>query len=382
MGARESRIARIETWMARFDLEHPLQLGHMRITRRDYVVLRITTSDGVTGIAYCLSRNAPVDIAIADLIAPVLLGRPSGDIAGAAAAVRTATAVVGWGGILARAASLVDVALWDIAAKHDGRPVWALLSDSGPESAPVMLVEGYPRVVEGAEDFASRVAGRVASGFDWFKLANIPDADEMTRRLALTRAAVGATTHLVVDVAWLWSTDVGAAITTAERWADADLAWIEDPARVSEAAVYSQLRAGVSTPIGAGDEALDPADTIALAASRSIDVVRLDPMTGGGVTGFAAQHAAAVALGVPVSPHIYPELTRHFALAWPTVGPVEWYGPSGEFDRSAAFVHLVDGSFDGGVATRPHAPGIGFDIDWTALEAASVRHTNTTEEEL
>jgi len=368
-----SRIQRIETFAVRFPLAAPLQIGPMRIVHRDYAVLRVTTGGGVRGHAYCLSRSAPVDLMITDVLAPIALGSPAADIDGLRRRWADATITLGHDGILARAVSMMDVALWDIRAQSASVPLWRLLGEARTE-AEVLLVEGYPRVGEDAAAFAARLRARADQGAMWHKVASLPDGDELTRRLQLSRAALGPDARLIVDIAWTWN-DTAAAIALAGRWADLGLAWIEDPLPVADLEGFASLHAGIRTPLGAGDESSRIDELGALVDSGSIDVARFDMMTMGGVTGFQ-QLAERLDPSTPISSHIYPEINRHLAFAFEQSGAVEWYGDSAEFDMSARFAHLTDGELTVARCTAPEAPGVGLDFDWAAIEAAAYRATD------
>lgn len=364
-------IDRVESWAIRFELPVPLVLGHMVIRHRDYVVLRLTTTDGLVGVAYCLSRGTPVDLTLLDVVAPHCLGRDSADIASVIDGVSAATISVGPCGILGRAVSMLDIALWDIAAQRQGLPLWQLLGEAR-STADVLLVEGYPRADEGPGAFAQRMASRAESGASWLKLANVPDEADMTERIVRTRAALGSSVQLVVDAAWAWQ-DVDHAIRLVESWEEHELAWVEDPAVISRIDYFRTLRDAVATPIGAGDEASDRTRVRELVDADGLDVLRYDAVTGGGVSGFSEAQALAETRGLVVSPHVYPELHRHFAFAFGNVGPVEWYGDSAEFDFSCRFADVKDGELSFARATAPSTPGVGLTLDWSVIEGASVR---------
>jgi L-alanine-DL-glutamate epimerase-like enolase superfamily enzyme len=361
-------VERVEAWTLRLPLAEDLRLGAMVIRERDYVVVRVTTSDGATGSAYALSRGAPVDLAVTELAARHILGLDPEDIDEAWRRWERSFISLGLTGILARAVSLLDVALWDLRARGRGEPLWRLLGSARSE-AEVMLVEGYPRSTESAEEFAERLGRRADEGYSWLKIANIPDLDGMTERLRATRERC-PDTHLVIDIAWAWS-DPAIAADAAARWADLDLDWIEDPAPADEVAFIRDLRRASATRIGVGDEVSDPLRMRGLVSGGAIDVVRLDALAIGGVTGFLRAREDATAAGLPVSPHIYPELHRHLVFAFENVFPVESYGRSGEFDRSLDFLEVEDGP----VVAAPTRPGAGIEIDWPVVQAAARRES-------
>src|ERR1700737_1361974 len=80
MASAGSSIARVEAWAMSFPLTSPLQFGDLRIDRRHYVVTRLTTRDGVHGVASGLSRGAPIVLVVTELLGPLVVGQDALDI--------------------------------------------------------------------------------------------------------------------------------------------------------------------------------------------------------------------------------------------------------------------------------------------------------------
>ena len=55
-------------------LDRPLHLGDAVVAHRDYVIVEVTTSDGVVGRAIGNARNSPVHLFVRDVIAPMVVG--------------------------------------------------------------------------------------------------------------------------------------------------------------------------------------------------------------------------------------------------------------------------------------------------------------------
>jgi L-alanine-DL-glutamate epimerase-like enolase superfamily enzyme len=374
MASNGSSIARIEAWAISFPLRSPLQFGDLRIDRRHYVVTRLTTRDGVEGVAYGLSRGAPIDLVVTELLGPLLLGQDGLDIPRLTERCRQAMVPLGWTGLLQRGMSLIDIGLWDIKARIAHLPLWRLIGGYRT-SVPVMLVDGYAQANETAAGFAKRLGARAEEGIAAIKLANQADPAEMSARLAAVREAVGPDVTLVLDIVWAWR-DVNAAIDIARRWEPARLAWIEDPFPPDFVSQTRRLKASLATPIGAGDEVSSPAIFEALLDGEAIDIVRLDATTIGGITGFAKVQALAAAGGYRVSPHIYPEVHQHCAFAWPSIEPVEMFPVGSAFDFSHQFVKAGALDFETpGLLRAPNREGSGLEIDWRVVEDHTARHS-------
>lgn len=371
-----SVVARVEAWACVYPVPRPFSLGSLRIERREYAVARVTADDGTQGVAYSLSRNAPLDLVLTDLIAPKALGHDAVDPAGAVEQCERGLVAVGTEGIVRRALSLLDVCLWDISGRAAGEPVWRLLGGGDWSEAPVLLVEGYPHDGESIAAFAERLAARAQEGYRILKLANLPDPADVAARLRATREAAGCEVDLVVDVAWAWR-DVEHAVEAARLWEPHRLAWIEDPFPPQRVDAIAALRESVETPIAAGDDVTSRALFGELMHRRAVDTIRMDAMTIGGFTGFAQVQAQAHDGGFPISTHVHPEIHQHCAFGLAGVGPVEMFPRGTEFDCVHEFVLPASLSFAApGIVRAPDGPGLGLELDWDSIEAHAVRHSS------
>ena len=374
MAADGPILSRVEAWACVYPVPKPFSLGAIEITRREYAVVRLTADDGTQGLAYSLSRNAPLDLIVADMLAPRLLGQ-STDPAAAAERCERGLLAAGTEGIVRRALSLVDIALWDLEGRAAGQPVWRLLGGGDSAEAPVLLVEGYPRDGESVEAFGERLAGRAAEGYRILKLANLPDPAEVGERLRATRAAAGDEVELTVDIAWAWRT-VDQGLAAARLWEPYRLAWIEDPFPASWATLISSLGFLVETPIACGDEVTSAVVLEELVHRRAIDRLRMDATTIGGFTAFRVLAARARAARIPVATHVHPEIHQHCTFGLPGVETVEMYPRGSEFDCAHLFVLPESLDFAApGIVRAPERPGLGLELDWDSVAAHAVRHT-------
>lgn len=365
------RIAAIEAWTAEFPLPRPVPLGETTISARQYVIVRVTTESGYEGIAFSLTRGAPIGLVLRDLIAPVLVGADALRIPQLWDRVEQKLLLLGMEGIPQRAMSLVDVCLWDIKARVAGLPLWRLLGGFRATS-PALLVDLYPTGDEDPHRLAEAVAARSTEGYQAFKLHCGGDPSWFAEVLALTREAVGAGADLVVDFGMECS-DPAEAVDATRLWQRHRPAWVEDPFRAEQVDWIRQVRDAVEVPVGAGDEVASFSWMRELIARRAVDVVRLDALAHGGITGFAALATLARAQGCRVSPHVYPEIHQHCAFAWPGITHVETFAPGTPYDCAEAFVgpdslnHPVDG-----FVSAPERPGLGLEIDWDAVTAHEI----------
>ncbi|PRA81381.1 enolase C-terminal domain-like protein [Microbacterium sp. MYb66] len=348
-----STVARIETATAALPLPAPLQLGAMTVTRREYSAVRATADDGTTGVAYCLSREAPMAEIVERLVAVHAVGADAHDPASTWERMLRGSAIVGRVGLVRRAIGLVDIALWDIAARRADAPLWKLLG-TGDAPRDSILVAAYPSPDRAPREVADEVLAQ-AGGWTHVKISRIPDPAYMRELLALLNVELPAGIGLIVDVGFGWP-DADAALAEIAQWGDPQLAWLEDPLLPEDAAGVARIRRESGLAVSVGDEVTDPAVLKALVEVGGVEALRLDVVAIGGVTPARELIAWAAERGVPVSGHVYPEVTAHLGIG------VETFARGiNPYDPAPSFV-LGGPSFEGRV--RPtDAAGLGFTLD-------------------
>ncbi len=112
----------------------PMQGGRPR-TRVEMLLVRVDTDAGLTGWGEAFGyRIFPATRAAVDtLLGPMIVGRDAGDVAAINADLQRALHGVGRGGPAIYALSGIDIALWDLAGKAAGLPLYRLLG-GGPRA--------------------------------------------------------------------------------------------------------------------------------------------------------------------------------------------------------------------------------------------------------
>jgi L-alanine-DL-glutamate epimerase-like enolase superfamily enzyme len=367
----ELSIERIEAWYCAVPLEQPLRLGGITVASRDFVVLRVRCRSGLDGLAYALTRGAPIDRIVTDLVAPHLIGEDAQDPDRALAKISRALPMLEPVGLLQRAVSLIDICLWDIRGKRHGVPVWKLLGGARSE-APVMLVAPYAGPDDSDVQYAERIASLTRRGYHAIKLYPLPDPSRTAERLDAIREAVGGV-RLVVDAAWSWRASQD-ALQALRQWEKHELAWIEDPLPAADWREMQVLASELRTPVAAGDEVSVPSTMETLVRKRAVDVLRLDATTIGGLSAFRRLRDLAWRAGYLVSPHAYPEIHRHAVFGWPGVEPLEIFPAASPTWGTHRFLGPVI-DLEPGTSTipAPAGPGLGLEVDWAAVQALAVR---------
>ena len=373
-------IDAVQAWHLSYPVT-PFPLGRGEIRRRDYTLLRITTAAGNTGVAYGMARNAPVTQVITHMIAPSIVGK-SLTLNTAADEIRAGLGLHYREGLVARAASLVDIALWDLAAQRLNAPVWALLGNRGPTSAPVSLVAGYQISGETDDSFVERVSRSVADGYRSIKLAAMPkNPSGFVKRLNQLRESVGPDVELIVDLDGSWR-DLDQAVATAALWTPAKLGWIEDALPADEPQAIRKLHRELRTPLAIGDEVTSAPLLHGLIERRLVDIIRIDATCAGGFTGFTELRNRAVEYGVGISTHAYPQIHQHTVFGFKGAAKIETFEADSIFEASHRFAAPLSTFRDPATGERrvqaPTEPGLGLRIDWDSVDAHTLTKTTLT----
>ncbi|HWP87265.1 MAG TPA: mandelate racemase/muconate lactonizing enzyme family protein, partial [Burkholderiales bacterium] len=127
------KIAEVKAFALSFKLENAPRRGTGQPIKKDMVVVRVRTTDGITG--YGESHHALAPTVVADIVnhnlAPIVVGANALEVEDIWQKVYTKQAQThGPGWSLYKALSGVDIALWDVRGKALGQPVYRLLGGS------------------------------------------------------------------------------------------------------------------------------------------------------------------------------------------------------------------------------------------------------------
>ena len=187
----------------------------------DTLLVKISTDSGITGWGEAFGHTIiPATRAtIETILAPLCLGRDATQIDALLLDLHQRLHIFGRNGPLVYGLSGIDMALWDIAGKRAGRPVYDLLGGSAKHDLPV-----YASLIRYSDPglIAHNAARAVSQGFRHVKLHEIG-----LEQVRAARKAVGAEIAVMLDTNCPWS--LGEAIEMARRLSPFDLYWLEEP---------------------------------------------------------------------------------------------------------------------------------------------------------
>ncbi len=376
------KIKAVRTHIVEAALSQPFAYSRAWYDTRTAMVVEIETDDGLIGWGECYGP-ARITAAVVQTIAPWLIGQDPLRTEFLWRMVYARLRDHGQKGAVIQGLSGIDIALWDIKGKHFGVPVHRLLG--GPLRSEVQAyATGLYRRKSGdpLQYLAEEATDYVAQGFKAVKLKVGFGVEEDAAVTRAVREAIGPGFALMVDANHAY--DAVAAIRLGRMIEPLDIGWFEEPVPPEDIAGYREVKAALSIPIAGGECEFTRFGFRDLLTSRAIDIIQPDTCAAGGLSECKKIADMAEAFGVRYNPHVWgtgiaiaaslqllavlPSHTPH------SLSPVE---PLLEFDRTE---HPIRQSLllqpiepVKGVVRVPDGPGLGIEIDRTALARFAVR---------
>jgi len=335
-----------------------LKTGGGEVGSAPMVLVDLLTEEGIVGSSYVFCPTPVVLGPVARLLsnlAPLIAGDPLAPFA-IERKLQRGFRLLGPQGLTAMAVAGIDMAAWDALAKACGLPLARLLGGE-PREIPAYNSCGLGLI--GAGRAAEEAQELTAPGFRAIKVRlGYP---EMGTDLEVVRAVRGSVGE---DVALMSDYNQSLSVAEAERRAAAlegeGLYWIEEPTRADDYPGHARVRREAKTPIQIGENWWGPHDMARSVEAGASDYAMADAMKIGGVTGWLRAAALAEAGGLPLSSHLFPEISAHLLAVAPTshwLEYVDWANPILEEP-----LRVEDGH-----ARAPDAPGVGISWDEEAV---------------
>lgn len=354
-------------------LETPVWLGGASITKRDYAFVEVVTTEGRVGHALVFARGGDLASAIIRNVAPIVVGQDAEQIEAIWEAVYLGNRANGRQGLLMRALSAVDLALWDLKGKKANMPLYRLLGGYR-ESIPVLMAGGYYMPDKDVTQLCEEFAGYVGQGYKHLKLmVGGATMEEDLRRFIQVRKALPADISLGVDVNGAWNDPKAVLrwIGQAER-AGCELAFLEEPLAAENLDGMAWLREKTAVPLAAGEFAAGRWMFKEMIGGKCLDIVRADATLCGGMTEWRRIASLAAAWNLPLFPHYFASIHLHGALALPNATMIEVVSSRG---RNSSAALLIGNSYDlrDGIAYPVRLPGLGLTIDEEFMQAYTLQ---------
>lgn len=361
------KIARVSCWVLRVPFHYPL-LDDARNALVNFV--EVETDDGILGHALA---GFPMRYGIREFInrevAPAVIGMDAQNIEAVRERMYWSLSSKYFAGAYACAASLIDVALWDIKGKSVGWPIWKLLGGAR-QTVPAYVTFGLPeytteQLIEVAQTLTSQghtslkmVVGSQSGSYEEL-FGAVTDAlvEHDARRVQALREAVGPNVELMIDANK--NTTYPQALRLAKLVEPYNLTWFEDPVLKADPRLMARLRSQTTVPIAAGSTGTaDLSYLREYLLHEAVDYLQPNVRDIGGFTGGlkAAGLAQAFNISIQMGGN-WPHMNMHLHAGVSNGGRVEFHWQGWQIG-----VMLFDGVPEphNGFVTVPDRPGLGY----------------------
>ena len=377
------KITRVQSHLLSYAFPEPIRLtyhgGERTILKRDALLIRIDTDEGLTGYAPG-QASEKAHAAINTTIASFLEGRALSDPDAARVLFLDGP---GADPEMAKVYAAVEIGLYDLWGKAKGVPVSELI---GGRVRDRIRLYGSAGMYMTPEGYAAEAQAVAKMGFAAYKMrpGRGPETDLETVRLM--REAAGPDVDLMVDAHTWWrmgdrSYSRSTVEHLAEALADYGVAWLEEPLPPDDHEAYRRLREKDFVPLASGEHEPSEARFMDLIMNRAVDYVQMDLCCQGGYSagrrillelareglGFAF-HSWGTALEVIAAAHL--------GICWPeaVTGWLEYpcYSSPGKpgmypFPLASEILKTPLSILNGDLAV-PATPGLGVEVDDTVIE--------------
>jgi galactonate dehydratase len=378
----------------------------------------VYTDEGLVGLGETFFFAETVEAHVHTVAAALLLGRDPGTLELHARALRGYVGETG-SGAEARAASAIDIALWDLCGQAAGQPLHRVLGGACrdairtyntcagyryvrdargqavmnwglPGAEPEGPYEDLDAFLHRADALAADLLAQGISGmkiwpFDPYAEASLgrdisgAELEHALEPFRKIRAAVGPAIDVMVELHALW--DIPSACRIVSALEEFEPFWIEDPLRVTSPAALAEVQRATRSPLAVGETLTGLAAFRDLITAGGARIVILDLGWVGGLTQARKIAALAEAFERPVAPHdctgpvVYTAAT-HLSLHLPNALIQEsvrafWSGWYAELVTELPRI-------ENGMVSAPAGPGLGTALRPEVLERGDAHIRTST----
>ncbi len=345
-----------------------IQAAHGIYAHAHFALVIVRTEDGLEGLGEACpelpwtgeDQGSCIHF-IRRYFAPALVGRDARRITEAARVMDKLVARNEY------AKAAVEMALWDLAGKATGQPLYDLWGGRVRDAVAVKFV------VSGAPDHAAELARKaLEAGFNYIKIKTGHDLEDDLRRVRAVRKAVGDGVPVGIDSNQGWS--IPAATRALPVLEEQRVAFIEQPFTRDPLEAMLALSRQTRIPLVAHEAMFSRDDALRLAHSRAVSVLAITPPTHASyvatrdILGIAEAAGMPCLLGSTIELGIASAFMAHIGVSSPRFDGTVPSDIIGQFyhDRDIVTAPLA---FKDSAVAPPAGPGLGVTLDWDAIKA-------------
>jgi len=340
-------------------MKYALGTSAARVTEAPLLLIDLETEEGVTGRTYLFCYRPSGARAIALLLEDAASLIKSEEVRPAEIAAKLARnfALIGVTGAARMALSGLDAAMWDALAIAARLPLASML---GSAPRPIRAYNSCGLGLMTPSHVADEALRLTERGFKAIKLRlGYATLDEDLAALKAVRERVGTAIEIMVD--YNQALSVEEALRRLRALAAEGIAWLEEPIRHDDLEGNAKISAASTIPLQLGENFNGVEAMAAALRAQACRLVMPDLARIGGVTGWMQAASLAEAHAIPMSSHLFPEVSAHLLAATPTADWLEYVDWADQILREPLMI--VDG-----MAIISARPGSGLEWDSGAVE--------------
>ena len=350
----------------RLDQGKTVTMGIGSTTKRDTIIVRVETTEGITGYGEAHPGRSPGAVVslIHNTLAPMLIGMKATDVIGVWKRVhRMQLSSHGVGSGASLGLSGIDMALWDIRGKAAKMPLYELLG--GSKRRLPAYAGGISLGYQPKESLAEEAQEYVARGYKAIKFRLGDSAKADIERVLHVRKVLGDDIDILTDANTAYTlADVRRVLPVL---ADIKAGWLEEPFACNDFSSYREAAKITSlVPIAAGENHYGRFEFAQLREAGAVQIWQPDLSKCGGITEGLAIAAMASAYRIPMHTHSSATGINHAA----TIHFMAAIENSGYFEACVSHFNPLRDMFGttfeigaDGCVEPLDKPGIGLEID-------------------
>jgi L-alanine-DL-glutamate epimerase-like enolase superfamily enzyme len=363
---------------------------------RHALVVEIETDSGLVGIGEAGSAGGPLassQVVVEQELKPLLLGEDPLRIEYLWQKMFQRTRQHGRRGLVMHAISGIDIALWDLAGKVAGLPLYRLFG-AYRDRVEAYFSGGFYQEGKDIAGLVEEAERAVAQGYRGMKMkigrnpstqTNLRELlaqhemcvvslEEDLARVAAVRQALGPEAKLMVDINCAWSPAL--AIQMGKAMEPYHLYWIEEPVATDDWRGSAEVARALGTAIAGYETEIGLYGFRELITQGAVDIVQPDIAWAGGFTECRRIAALAHAYNLMVAPHAFSSAivlvaSMHLLASIPN-GLVLEFDQNPHALREELLKEPLRVDQDGFVKL-PDRPGLGVELDPVAVERYRVQ---------
>ena len=375
------KIVEVKSHVLTYPLDEELGYSQQYYTARFAHIVEVVTDEGIRGFGECFGGGG---VALANktivekVIQPMILGMDPLDREVIWLKVYNLLRDHGQKGMPLQSLSGVDIALWDIAGKALGLPIYKLIGGAFRDQIPVygygMMLQRFPDLVQRFADESAKIK---SMGFKAMKMKIGRGVDEDIHLVETVRDAVGPETKVMVDANHAYT--AREAIPLGRALEDLDVYWFEEPVAPEDRQGYRDLCEALDMNIAGGEAEFSRWGFRDLIENRCVDILQPETCGLGGISEYLKVRDLAHTHFIPVVNHVWGSavcvaVNLQLLAAMPDLpGGAHPTQPMLEYDTTpnkfreellTESLGVLDNvKKNGGWVPLPKGPGLGIELD-------------------